>query len=353
MVNLKVFNQLFPFFGTEVPVLSDILENISSYEKLIVFAIRELAASNNTSELFVSEGQILFNKPLINTNSSLTLSECGDKEIWDWFIEYFLFFKIESEEDLEKIKESIFEKASLSIKNRNAEETIDYLNLLVGLDVGKEVYISFRKFIDIKTEPNKKHGYSIKIDEIPIVENLIKNMRCVGDFYINKYPVTQEEWEAVMGNNPSFFKGNDKRPVESVSWNDAQEFIQKLNNLTGKQFRLPTEEEWEYAAKGGENYRYAGSNNIDEVAWYDDNSQATTHPVGLQCGNGYGLYDMSGNVWEWTSKHRDFVNRVIRGGSWGCDPKLCCVTLLNWSNNSNRSYTIGFRLAMNKIPTIK
>ncbi|MBR0324280.1 MAG: SUMF1/EgtB/PvdO family nonheme iron enzyme, partial [Bacteroidales bacterium] len=123
----------------------------------------------------------------------------------------------------------------------------------------------------------------------------------MSTFYIGKYEVTQAEWKAVMGTNPSRHKG-DNLPVENVTWFDCQEFIRKLNELTGKQFRLPTEAEWEYAARGGKHSygaKYAGDNDIDNVAWYGDNSNNTTHPVGLKRPNELGLYDMTGNVQEW------------------------------------------------------
>ena len=129
----------------------------------------------------------------------------------------------------------------------------------------------------------------------------------VGDFYIGKYEVTQKEWEAVMGSNPSRFKGAN-RPVELVSWNSIQEFLQKLNSKAGKHYRLPTEAEWEYAAKGGnqgQNYECSGSNSIDEVAWYNGNSSRQTHEVGQKQPNELGIYDMSGNVWEWCSDWYD------------------------------------------------
>ena len=130
----------------------------------------------------------------------------------------------------------------------------------------------------------------------------------LSSFSIGKYEVTQEEWEAVMGSNPSAHKGK-KRPVEYVNWNDCQEFIKKLNQLTGKMFRLPTEAEWEFAARGGTrsgHYKYSGSNTIDEVAWtsppmvyHDQYTNNTTHEVGTKRPNELGLYDMSSNVWEW------------------------------------------------------
>jgi len=156
----------------------------------------------------------------------------------------------------------------------------------------------------------------------------------VGDFYICKYEVTQELWEEVMGNNPSEFTEGENLPVENVSWDDAQEFIRKLNSITGKKYRLPTEAEWEFAARGGNNskgYKYSGSDDINQVAWYDDNSGNRTYPVGQKAPNELGIYDMSGNVWEWCSDwYGDYPsgavtnptgpvngsNRVFRGGSW-------------------------------------
>lgn len=125
----------------------------------------------------------------------------------------------------------------------------------------------------------------------------------VNSFSIGKYEITQAEWMAVMGSNPSNFKG-DNLPVEQVSWNDCQTFIQKLNAKTGKLFRLPTEAEWEYAARGGNRscgYIYCGSNTLGDVAWYSENSNSKTHPVGQKMPNELGLYDMSGNVFEWCS----------------------------------------------------
>ena len=144
----------------------------------------------------------------------------------------------------------------------------------------------------------------------------------VKDFYIGKYPVTQKQWFEIMGSNPSYFKGCDNCPVETVTWYDTQEFIKKLNEkYPGSNFRLPTEAEWEWAARGGnesKGYLYAGSNNIDDVAWYYENSGEKTHPVGQKKPNELGLYDMSGNVWEWCEDWYDEKTnwKVVRGGSW-------------------------------------
>ena len=156
----------------------------------------------------------------------------------------------------------------------------------------------------------------------------------LSDYYMGETEVTQELWEAVMGSNPSRFMGDNQRPVERVSWDDCQEFIKKLNQLTGKEFRLPTEAEWEYAARGGKysrGYKYSGSNNSDEVAWYGTNSGDKTHPVATKKANELGLYDMSGNVLEWCNDwYGDYHSnsqtnptgpsqgeyRVLRGGSW-------------------------------------
>ena len=186
----------------------------------------------------------------------------------------------------------------------------------------------------------------------------------LSDYYMGETEVTQELWEAVMGSNPSRFMGDNQRPVERVSWDDCQEFIKKLNQLTGKEFRLPTEAEWEYAARGGKysrGYKYSGSNNSDEVAWYGTNSGDKTHPVATKKANELGLYDMSGNVLEWCNDwYGDYHSnsqtnptgpsqgeyRVLRGGSWDFnDGGVRVSDRLNFTPDFRFIY-YGLRLAL-------
>ncbi len=183
----------------------------------------------------------------------------------------------------------------------------------------------------------------------------------LSSYYIGKTEVTQALWQAVMGSNPSAFQGADL-PVECVSWNDCQEFIQKLNRLTGRNFRLPTEAEWEFACRGGNKsngYKYSGSNDIDNVAWYDGYSGA--HPVGTKAPNELGIYDMSGNVWEWCSDwYADYTSysqtdptgpqsgsrRVYRGGSWSSIARGCRSSDRSCYDPTDRNSDLGLRLAL-------
>lgn len=187
----------------------------------------------------------------------------------------------------------------------------------------------------------------------------------LDSFYLGRYPVTQSQWKSLMPDNPAEFQG-DLRPVEKVSWYAVQEFTRKLTQVNkGKYaFQLPSEAQWEYAARsGGKKEEYSGGSNIDALAWYDDNSNGTTHPVGQKAPNGLGIHDMSGNVWEWcrdTYKARAYErhqrknpvcneegpDRVMRGGSWNLDA---------WSARCSRRFSLpadlfgpalGFRLAM-------
>lgn len=186
----------------------------------------------------------------------------------------------------------------------------------------------------------------------------------LSSFSIGQTEVTQELWEAVMGSNPSYFKGS-KLPVESVSWNYCQLFIAQLNQLTGKHFRLPTEAEWEFAARGGNNskgYEYSGSDNIGAVAWYYENSGVNTHEVAGKQPNELGLYDMSGNVREWCQDRYDSYYllpivtnptgptdgsyRVYRGGDCGYNAEDCRVSYRSRSAPALADGRLGLRLAL-------
>ena len=188
----------------------------------------------------------------------------------------------------------------------------------------------------------------------------------LSSFYIGKYEVTQALWKAVMGSNPSNRKG-DNLPVENVSWNDCQTFLRKLNAMTGKTFRLPTEAEWEFSARGGNRsrgYQYSGSNVLSDVAWYDDNSGSKTHNVGTKAPNELGIYDMSGNVWEWCQDWKGSYSssaqtnpkgpssgsyRVIRCGGWGISARFCRVANRSSSSPDDWDCYLGLRLVLSQL----
>ena len=207
-----------------------------------------------------------------------------------------------------------------------------------------------------------EQGSDVKNCEKPAHEVTLSN------YSIGETEVTQELWQAVMGNNPSKFIGDLQCPVERVSWNDCRTFIKKLNQLTGENFRLPTEAEWEYAARGGKSskgYKYSGSNTIGDVAWYNSNSSSTTHAVKTKRPNELGIYDMSGNVWEWCSDWYGSYSssaqtnpagpscspyRVLRGGSWGLNAWVCRVAYRSYNSPDSRDYDYGLRLVRQFIP---
>lgn len=200
---------------------------------------------------------------------------------------------------------------------------------------------------DNEAQENEKPVHEVKVDS----------------FYIGKYPVTQVQYRKIMNNNPSHFRG-DNLPVEQVSWDDALEFCHRLSDQTGKTYRLPTEAEWEYAARGGQKtrgYKYAGSNNLDTVAYHTSIGGGTTRSVGSKNANELGLYDMSGNVREWCQDWYDDkyyaispernpkgpemgTKRVLRGGSWDTGPVYCQVAFRHYKTPDSRSYRYGFRV---------
>ena len=222
-------------------------------------------------------------------------------------------------------------------------------------------------------------------DEANDFEKPRHKVELTQDMLMCRYLVTQALWESVMGNNPSYFKGAT-RPVDEVSWCDAVLFCNKLSLFDGLEpvyelpepfqndddwskrvslkegangYRLPTEAQWEYCARGGEEHLYAGSDDLDEVGWFDVNSNEETHPVGQKKPNCFGLYDMSGNVWEWVwdswydyssdsvvdpvHLDRSSPGRVFRGGSWNNDSRYCRVSFRDWIDASLRDDFLGFR----------
>jgi formylglycine-generating enzyme required for sulfatase activity len=197
-------------------------------------------------------------------------------------------------------------------------------------------------------------------DERPVLEV------CVDDFYLGKYEVTQKQWKKMMGNNPSDpleLLGQDNYPVVNVSWNDVQQFISRLNRQSDQRYRLPTEAEWEYAARsGGKKEKWAGTRielELGDYTWHQENSQRSIHPVGQKKPNGLGLFDMSGNVWEWCQDRYDKdyyqkslknnpsgpsngISRVLRGGSWGNGALDVRVASRGRDHPANKTSGYGF-----------
>ncbi len=267
--------------------------------------------------------------------------------------------------------------------NRSSSSTTTrLLPAVVQQAIDDMVYVEGGTFTMGATKEQDRKGYR---DEEPA------HQVTLSSYYIGKYEVTQGLWQAVMGTtvrqqrdkeHPYYTRNLDylygegaNYPMYYIDWRECQEFISKLNQLTGKHFRLPTEAEWEYAARGGNRsrgykyvgcgYMYAGNNDIDEVAWFDRNSGGTTHPVGQKAPNELGLYDMSGNVSEWCQDwytvwySSDFssiqrnptgpsfgTERVCRGGAWDCDAKGCRVSRRYEGHSRYGLYPHGFRLAL-------
>lgn len=183
---------------------------------------------------------------------------------------------------------------------------------------------------------------TIKIEmvEIPASQN-----QGISSFKIGKYPITQEQYKEVMGVNPSHFQGNPQNPVEQVSYDDAVAFCQKLSQLTARNYRLPTEAEWEYACRAGTTTGWCFGDDycqLGEYAWYIDNCERTTHPVGQKLPNDWGIYDMHGNVWEWCQQV------VMRGGSWRNVPTFCLSAIRIYDIRCDyHEFNNGFRVCDN------
>ena len=227
----------------------------------------------------------------------------------------------------------------------------------------EEFYIEGIKHLNMKMIYVEGGTFTMGADEEDIYaydDEKPSHQVSVDSFFIGAYPITQAQWQAIMGNNPSEFKDSDNGdlPVESVNWYEAQEFCQKLSTLTGKKYMLPTEAQWEFAARGGNKGKgmlYSGSDNLDEVAWYEANSEGKTHPVGEKLPNELGLYDMIGNVNEWCSNwdksfpfedayKYDGVIKSLRGGSYASYSTLCRISIRNACLVDNCYADTGFRV---------
>lgn len=239
----------------------------------------------------------------------------------------------------------------VSIEEATAEPSIE-----TPTDKGITFNVKGVEFDMIKVEGG---SFIMGSDESPYEDDDAKpaHSEYVKDYYIGATEVTQDLWKAVMGSNPSQFHGGNL-PVENVSWDDCQRFCEKLNDITGRNFRLPTEAEWEYAARGGscsQGFKYSGSDDPELVAWftYDTGYRSTTHPVALKQPNELGIYDMSGNVYEWTSdlwcrnysSDRSGAARVYRGGFWGTTKEFCRVEKRVHDLPSSTYGSLGLRLA--------
>ena len=228
----------------------------------------------------------------------------------------------------------------------------DLINTVNGIEIPM-IFIPSGTFLMGGTN---EQGKDVADDEMPI------HQVSLDEFYIGATPITQAQWMAVMDSNHSFFKG-DNLPVNNVSYNDAIRFCKNLSQLLGKNIKLPTEAQWEYAARGAQSggTKYSGSNNIDDVAWYWGNSNEQPHLVAQKMPNALGLYDMSGNVWEWCSDLRtqylkknqtnpqggNVGNRhMLRGGSWGCDASCCRTAKRDSSDPNIRDCNYGFRIVL-------
>ena len=300
----------------------------------------------------ISEDRNMLTKKLSRSESDLQSSKAHVKELFDQLdhlqkIKLSLLNDISemqgklsaSENECKVLKETLYktqEELRMIKKERDTKEKelLDLTNQVSAYNTPTNFYLTAKE--DQLTFTVK--GVSFKM--IRVREN-------GGPYYLGETQVTQDLWWAVMGNNPSLFK-DEKRPVEKVSWIDCQKFLDKLNTMSGKKFRLPLDIEWVYAAMGGSmgrGYEYSGSNNINDVGWFTKNSGGQSHPVKTKKANELGLYDMSGNVLEWCE---DAVgsNRVIRGGSWADNATCCSVGYRGEHSPSYRSNTLGFRLAL-------
>ncbi|MBO7092620.1 MAG: SUMF1/EgtB/PvdO family nonheme iron enzyme, partial [Victivallales bacterium] len=268
---------------------------------------------------------------------------------------------------------------------RNGETFAGKINFKVDWE-GEKEYRVFLKSTVPSTDLTLPDGTTITMIEIEPGEFMMGEDSASSDelrhlvklsykFWMGRYEITQKQWQAVMGNNPSNFKF-DENPVEGITWNEAMKFCEKLNEMAadsipdGYKITLPTEAQWEFAARGGKRtkyYPYSGSDIIDDVAWHSENSNVRTQPVGMKFANELGLYDMTGNVWEWcldacewenkvmTDTYRDGVVdpistkgelHIIRGGGWLSSPKNCRIANRLCCDTNFKIYNLGLRIVL-------
>lgn len=256
-----------------------------------------------------------------------------------------------------KLSESIASISNVAKPKTNVEVASN----TISIQVKSNVFIEMVKVEKGTFLMGAKDGDEMAFDS----ERPVHQVTLTDDYYIGKYEVTQHLWESVMGNNPSVFKGKTL-PVESVTWKDCHEFIKKLNLVTGRVFRLPTEAEWEYAARGGnkgKGYQYSGSDILSDVAWWGANSKQP-HPVGTKLPNELGIYDMSGNVWEWVEDGKGeyqstaqsdpiMINprtfsKMYRGGGFPNNERNCRSSVRIGDPFTAHDSSLGFRLALSE-----
>jgi formylglycine-generating enzyme required for sulfatase activity len=322
-----------------VSEVESLVQNILSSESAVSFRKNENLSASLLNFLVTSEEK----------RGRLAIAlERAEQEGWQWTEVEIPDEEIELETAIQRINNHVIERVgNFTTSTENLPNGITLK--MVSLPAGQ--FLMGSPDSDPDARDNEKPPHQVQ----------------VNGFAIGKYPVTQAQYEAVMGTNPSRFQNNPQNPVEKVSWNDAQAFCRKLSQITGKTYRLPTEAEWEYACRAGTTTRfYFGddANQLGDYAWYYGNSQGTTHPVGQKKPNAWGLYDMSGNVWEWceddwydnyigaptdgsawitNNNDNDYDYRIPRGGSWYNIPNLCRSAFRNY-NYRRLFFNVGFRV---------
>ena len=311
-------------------------------------------------DVFDVEGNVV--KPLVKKNSQIWAYLTQGSKQMQIIVQNALPLMVTfADYGIEKLESNRTYVLTLNQVGLPASNSVPSKSPIISIPVKDGISIDMVKVeagsFDMGATPEMENPFE---DEKPVHRvTLTKN------YYVGKYEVTQALWKAVMGSNPSDFKG-DNLPVEEVSWNDCQNFISKLNSMTGKRFRLPTEAEWEYAARGGKKsrgYQYSGSNTLGDVAWYEGNSGSKTHTVGTKHPNELGIYDMSGNVSEWCQDRYGGYssssqtnptgavggsNRVFRDGRWNDSAGCCRSSYRNDNYPVNRYGMLGLRLVLSE-----